>query len=156
MDLLLALAALAEGSALGRLARASVWLYPAANLVHVLGAALLVGAIATFDIAVLRRAPAARAVVRAGMPVAAAGLVLLLASGLVLFAAEAGPLVRNVAFLAKLGFIALGILNLALFHLVFSGALRRGDIPTGARPYAALSLAAWIATLLLGRGIAYV
>ena len=156
MDLMLALAALAEGSALGRMARASVWLYPAANHAPVLGAALMVGAIATFDIAVLRRMPAARAVVRAGIPVASTGLVLLVASGIVLFVAEAGPLVRNVVFLSKLGFIALGILNLALFHLAFSGALRRGEMPKGARTYAVLSLAAWTATLLLGRGIAYV
>lgn len=156
MDLLLALAAFAEGSALGRMARASVWLYPAANLAHVLGAALMVGAIATFDVAVLRRMPAARTVVRAGIPVAAAGLALLVISGIVLFSAEAGPLVRNVVFLVKLGFIALGILNLGLFHLTFSSALRRGEMPDGARTYAALSLSAWIATLLLGRGIAYV
>ena len=156
MALLYALAALVEGSALGQMARASAWLYPVANLAHVLGAALVVGAIATFDVAVLRRVPAARAVVRAGIPVAAASLVLLLASGTVLFAAEAGPLVRNVAFLAKLGVIALGILNLTLFHLAFSGALKRGEVPAAARLFAAISLAAWIAALLLGRAIAYV
>ena len=44
-----------EASGLGHTARNSVWLYPLANLVHVLGAALLVGSIAVFDILVLRR-----------------------------------------------------------------------------------------------------
>ncbi|MEP9348457.1 hypothetical protein [Xanthobacter sp. KR7-225] len=156
MTLLYALAALVEGSALGQMARASVWLYPVANLAHVLGAALVVGAIATFDIAVLRRVPAARGLVRAGIPVAAAGLVLVLVSGTVLFAAEAGPLVRNGVFLAKLGVIALGILNVTLFHLAISGALKRGEVPATARLFAAISLTAWIAALLLGRAIAYV
>ena len=34
-----------EASPLGALARGNVWLYPIANTLHVLGAALLVGAI---------------------------------------------------------------------------------------------------------------
>jgi len=43
-----------EHSGLGHAARSTGWLYPLANLVHVLGAALVVGASATFDIHVLR------------------------------------------------------------------------------------------------------
>ncbi len=43
-----------EQSSLGAAARGSAWLYPLANVSHVLGAALLVGAIATFDIQVIR------------------------------------------------------------------------------------------------------
>ena len=44
-----------QDSELGRIARSSSWLYPLANLIHVLGAALLVGAIAAFDVRVLLR-----------------------------------------------------------------------------------------------------
>ncbi|MEP9353859.1 hypothetical protein ABLE93_09695 [Xanthobacter sp. KR7-65] len=155
MDIL-ALAAALEGSALGVAARSSVWLYPIANICHVLGAALLVGASATFDIAVLRRERAAGWVLRAGIPVAAVGLVIQLASGLVLFAAEAGPLTRNPAFLAKLAFIAAGLFNILAFHGLFGRTIRQGPLPSGARITAALSLLAWTAALLLGRTIAYV
>ncbi|MDI4663789.1 hypothetical protein K9U40_05535 [Xanthobacter autotrophicus] len=150
------IAAAIEGSALGAAARASPWLYPAANLAHVLGAALLVGASATFDIAVLRGKRAAPFVMQAGIPLAALGLAVQLVSGIVLFAAEAGPLVRNPAFLGKLALIAIGLANIAVFHLAFGPALRERRITAGARITAGVSLLAWVAALLLGRTIAYV
>lgn len=160
MDAVAALAQAVETSALGVHARSSVWLYPLANLVHVLGAALLVGAVATFDIAVLRRAGGVAAVLRAGIPVAALGLALQIGSGIVLFAAEAGPLMRNPAFLGKLAFIAVGLVNIAAFHLLYGRMLRSAEAGTAGtalpRRPAAISLAAWIAALLLGRAIAYV
>lgn len=156
MDFVSTLALAIEASALGRLARASIWLYPLANILHVLGAALMVGAIVTFDLAVLRGAAAARAVVRAGMPVAAFGLVLQVVTGVVLFAAEAGPLVRNPVFVAKLAVIGLGLLNITWFHLIFASSYGRGQSLAGARPYALVSLLAWTIALLLGRAIAYV
>lgn len=156
MDFVSALAAGLEASALGQAARASIFLYPLANILHVLGAALMVGAIVTFDIAVLRGAAAARAVVRAGMPVAAIGLALQVATGIVLFAAEASHLVRNPVFVAKLAVIGLGLLNITWFHLIFAGSHGRGHTLAGARPYALISLLAWTLALLLGRAIAYV
>lgn len=156
MDFVPALAAAIEASALGHLARSSVWLYPLANLLHVLGAALMVGAIVTFDLAVIRGAAAARAVVRAGMPVAAFGLALQVVTGIVLFAADASHLVRNPVFIAKLAVIGLGLLNITWFHLIFAGASGRGPSLAGARPYAVISLLAWTIALLLGRAIAYV
>lgn len=156
MDFVSAMAAALETSAFGHWARASAWLYPAANILHVLGAALLVGAIVTFDVAVLRAAPAARAVVRAGMPVAGLGLGLQIVTGFVLFAAEAGPLVRNPVFVAKLAMVGVGLLNLAWFHLVLGGGRGRAEALAGARPYALVSLIAWTTALLLGRAIAYV
>lgn len=156
MDFVSAFAVALEGSALGHLMRENPWLYPLANILHVLGVALLVGGVATFDLAVLRRLPAVRAVVRAGLPVAAAGLLLAIASGCLLFAAEASTLMRNPIFVAKLASVGLGLVNVGLFHLVFAGSLRRGEALAGAQPYALVSLMAWTAALLLGRAIAYV
>lgn len=156
MELVTALAQAFEMSALGILARSSAWLYPLANLAHVMGAALLVGAVVTFDLAVLRGVRGAGRVLAAGLPVAAFGLALQIASGLVLFSAEAGPLMRNPAFLAKLAFIAVGLANVLAFHLLYGPALRRPGAFAGARLPAAVSLVAWTGTLLLGRAIAYV
>ena len=49
------LLALLEASALGQVARSSSWFFPLSNIAHVLGGALLVGAIAVFDVLLLRR-----------------------------------------------------------------------------------------------------
>jgi hypothetical protein len=144
-----------EQSSLGQAARGSGWLYPAANVMHVLGAALLVGAIATFDIQVLRRAPGANVVLRAVMPIAVFGLVVQLASGIVLLSADATPVVSNPAFQFKMAMLALGLLNVAAFRWRFGGALRK-DLPLdGAMGLAAVSLASWVLVLLAGRFIAY-
>jgi len=105
-----------EQSSLGAAARGSAWLYPLANLGHVLGAALLVGAIATFDIQVLRRAKNVGIIARAVTPVAAFGLALQVASGTVLLAADAMPVVVNPAFQFKMAMFALGLINVAVFR----------------------------------------
>ena len=77
-------------------------------------------------------------------------------TGLTLLAVEARALGVNPAFLAKLGFIALGLVNLAVFHARFGAATHRGgSLPPASRPRAIVSLAAWTLTLIAGRMIAY-
>src|ERR1700694_5093667 len=122
VDAIAGLAAAFEHSGLGRAARGAVWLYPLANMLHVLGAAFLVGAIATFDIQVLRRASMAGPVARAAIPVAVAGLLLQVASGAVLLSADASTTVRNPAFVFKMAMLLLGLGNLIAFHWRFRGA----------------------------------
>jgi hypothetical protein len=61
----------------------------------------------------------------------------------------------NPAFYLKLAFIALGLVNVALFHARFSASLRAGTLAPEARGYALVSLVAWIVALLAGRMIAY-
>lgn len=144
-----------EASALGVAARGTVWLYPVANLLHVLGAALLLGAIAVFDVAVLRASRAVGAIGRAAWPIAATGLALQIITGLMLFAAEATTMAWNPAFLVKLAAIVLGLVNLAFFHWRFDGAIAEGLVLPGARAQATISLAMWTLVVLAGRGIAY-
>jgi hypothetical protein len=145
-----------EQSGLGHAARHSALLYTLANLAHVLGAALLVGAIATFDVALaLRRLGEAATIGRVALPLAAAGLALQVPTGLVLLAAEARALGVNPAFFVKMAFLALGVLNVAYVHARFGGALRAGRLPGAARIPAAISLVAWLTVLLAGRMIAY-
>ena len=152
MDLLSAL----EGSWLGHAGRHSAWLYTVSNLLHVLGAAFVVGGIAVFDLKVLaEHGKHAWQVGRYAIPLAAAGLALQIPTGLVLLAVEARALGVNPAFYAKLAFIVLGLTNVALFHTRFGAALRAGNLPPEARFYAVVSLTAWIITLLAGRMIAY-
>jgi hypothetical protein len=144
-----------EQSSLGAAARGSAWLYPLANLSHVLGAAMLVGAIATFDIQVLRGAKSAGVIARAVTPLAAFGLALQVASGIVLLAADAMPVVVNPAFQFKMAMFALGLLNVAVFRWRFGSRLKADTPLDGARGLAAVSLASWLLVLLAGRFIAY-
>jgi hypothetical protein len=144
-----------EHSGLGHAARSTGWLYPLANLVHVLGAALVVGAIATFDIQVLRGLREAPIVSHTAIPVAVVGLVFQAASGVVLLSAEASTLVRNPAFQFKMAMLIFALANVAVFHWRFGRALKGGAPLDGAQPFAAVSLASWILVLLAGRTIAY-
>jgi hypothetical protein len=152
LDLLTAL----EGSWLGHMGRHSAWLYTIANLLHVLGAAFVVGGIAVFDLKVLaEHGKHAWQVGRYAIPLAAAGLAIQIPTGTLLLAVEARALGVNPAFYVKLVFIALGLVNVAFFHIRFGTALRAGTLPPEARVYAFVSLIAWIITLLAGRMIAY-
>jgi hypothetical protein len=143
--------AVLQGSTLGHLARHSAWLYTVSNVLHVLGAALLVGAIAVFDLTLIRRhAEAAPVIGTNAIPVAACGLAIQIPTGLVLLAPEASALGVNPAFLLKLAAIALGLLNIAAFHL-----LVHDSMSTAARATATTSLFAWVVVLGAGRMIAY-
>lgn len=153
LDVLAAL----EASWLGHAARHSAWFFTVANLLHVLGAALVVGSIAVFDVRVLATGGEdAWEVGRYAIPLAAAGLAIQVPTGFVLLAVEARALGVNPAFYAKLAFIALGLANVVLFHARFGAVLRKGSLPREARIYALVSLAAWVLALLAGRLIAYV
>ncbi|AHE54917.1 hypothetical protein [Sphingomonas sanxanigenens] len=147
-------AAAVEASQLGMVARGSAWAYPIANLVHLLGLVLLVGGIGILDLRILGAFPSLPlpALSRALTPLAIAGLILMLPSGLVLFAADAGALVGSDRFRLKLVLIALALANALAFRVVGRADAR----PTGTmRLMAAVSLALWLGVAALGRLIAY-
>jgi hypothetical protein len=155
----LALAAGLEHSALGAWARGSAFGYPAANLSHLLGLVMLVGAIGVLDlrlVGLFRRLPAG-ALAHGLIPLAAAGLTLMVLSGLVMFAADAGALVRSAVFRWKMALIAGALANVAAFHVVWRRRLEAWNprVPPAARAAAAVSLMLWLAAAALGRLIAY-
>ncbi len=138
-----------EQSAFGVASKSGPWLYPAANVAHVVGATLLVGAIMVFDILALRgRFDQARAISDVALPVAVAGFVLILISAPVLFAAEASALVRNQVFLAKMALLLVGLGNVVLFYA------RRPE-GRAAMAHAAVSAVVWLTVVIAGRSIAY-
>jgi hypothetical protein len=140
-----------EQSAFGAAAKSAPWLYPIANVAHVVGAAMLFGAILVFDVLLLRRwAELARSISSVALPVAIAGFVLIAASAPVLFASEAATLVRNPVFLAKMALVVLALANVALFYRCGGVAGRR------AIAHAVVSASAWLAIIVAGRFIAYV
>lgn len=138
-DLLLWIEALAPLRAI----RTSTLLWPAVSAAHIASFGVMLGAIAAFDLAVLRRGPVE--VLRPWLvPLAGAALAMALVTGLVLFGTRASLYAQNAAMLAKLSLIGLGLLNIAAFRLRPSRAL------------AAASLAIWPAVLVAGRWVAFI
>jgi hypothetical protein len=115
-----------------------------------------VGGITVFDLKVLSdEGLDAPAVGRVAIPLAATGVALQVPTGLTLLAVEATKLGVNPAFYAKMAFLALGLVNVALFHARFGATMRGESLPPSARAYALVSLLAWVLVLVAGRTIAY-
>ena len=139
----------------GGLVRRSSLLYPAANILHVLTVMGLFALVAVMDLALLRALDGARArrIVAAYRPFAALLLVLVAATGLVLFAPEAVALAANPAFQAKLALLGLALANVAANEFALRGW---GGGAGLAQLTAGFSLLAWLCVAALGRLIAYV
>ena len=106
-----AFAAVVEGSAVADALKFSRWTYSIANTAHVLGVALLVGAIVPLDLRLLGvwgRLDRTEAV-RLLYPVAAFGLGLAVTAGVLLFTVRAGDYVKATLLYWKLATIAVGI-----------------------------------------------
>jgi hypothetical protein len=122
-------------------------------VVHVLGLGLLLGPVLLMDLKLLGAFPALPTApfVHAVRPFAVAGLVLLLLSGPVLFAADAVALAGLGTFRLKLALVALGLANALAFARVDAGRPLR---PV-ARAMAVASLVLWTGAAIAGRWIAY-
>lgn len=139
------LAAALEATALAEALRASRWAYPLVNAGHILGLALLVGAVVPMDLRLLRGDAGATWL----RPYAAAGLGLAAAMGVLLFVAQASDYVLSAWFKAKMAVLAVALANVAAHpRLVAMPAARR-------RLAAAVSLATWPTVLVLGRMVGY-
>ena len=148
-----------QASTLASAMKHGVWLYPIVETVHIVGFVLLVGAVAMFDLRVLGlgRALPVRALARHLLPWSVGSLVLVVPSGVALFATGPQEFFANRAFLLKLVLIGAAGVNAALFHV---GAYRRvdqwpGRAPAPARVHALVSLLLWVGVIASGRLIAY-
>lgn len=138
-----------------------LWLYPAVEIVHILGFVLLVGAALLFD---LRLLGLARHLPVSGMAGhllrwARRSLLLVVPSGLLMFAAHATEMADNPAFQLKLLFLATAGLNAGLFHRVPFRSVGDWDTevrsPILARGAAVVSLVSWTGAIACGRLLAY-
>lgn len=147
-----------EHSSLGEVLRSSSWLYPAANVTHVVMMALLVGTIVALDLRLLglaRRLDAA-ALDRYLTRFVYLALPLMLLTGAALFAADATFAAANPAFWVKMGLLAAALVNAVAFNLLWRPYLPYWDVaPPAARLQALLSLLLWPAVAICGRLLAY-
>jgi len=150
-----------EQSGFGAAVRQSTWLFPMANVGHVLALALFAGALAVMDVRLLGGLAAtspAHVLMRA-RSVAVAAFVLLAVTGFMQFAADASHLIINPVFQIKLALIGLGLVNLAVFEFgvkrAVTGLGPGAAMPASAKTAGFMSIAIWIAVAACGRTIAY-
>ena len=130
------------------------WAYPALEVVHTSGIALLLGSLVVLELRVwgaVRELPLA-ALARLALPVTATGFALVLASGLLMFAAQPGEFLAHRLFLLKMGLVFAAGVNAPAFHA--RGSLARAD--RTARAQTLLSTGLWLGAIICGRFIAYV
>lgn len=129
------------------------WAYPALEIVHIFGIALLLGNLVLLELRVFGRGAQLplQPLARLSLTTAGCGFSLAAASGLVMFASQAGELLANRAFTLKMLLIFAAGCNAAWFH--GRGSLARCDAT--ARALMVLSTLIWLAVLTCGRWIAY-
>jgi hypothetical protein len=150
-----------EQSGFAAAIRQSPWLYPAANVGHILALFCFAGAIAVMDLRLIGAFAASppAAFISQARRFAAMAFVALAATGFMLFAAEASHLATNPVFQIKLVLIAAGLANILIFEF---GAKRMlaslpagAAMPLGARVAGVASFAIWLTVAACGRSIAY-
>lgn len=134
--------------------RSHVWAYPALEVVHIIGIALLLGNLVLLELRVfgLGVELPVRALSRLSLGIALGGFSVVAASGLLMFASQAGELLANRAFTLKMLLLLAAGCNAAWFH--GRGSLEKLD--GTARVQMAVSMLIWVAVVACGRWIAYV
>ncbi len=134
--------------------RTHVWAYPALEVVHIVGIALLLGNLVLLELRVFGRGAAlpVKDLARLSLSVALCGFGLAAASGLLIFATQPAELLSNRIFTSKMLLLMLAGCNAAWFH--GRGSLARLDGLARAQMLA--STVVWLAVVACGRWIAYV
>ena len=141
--------------------RESLYAYPLVESVHVLTLVLFGGMTVMLDLRLmglaLRRVPVSH--VRAQFPWIAAGFLIMITTGALLFYANPVRSFHNIFFRLKMLILVLAGLNAWLFQLTAHRRLPDWDRaplpPRGARVAGAASLVLWGAIIIAGRMIAY-
>ncbi len=149
-----------EASAFATWMRQALWAYPAAEVVHLVGVALMVGCAAAFDLRLLGLGAelSVRGLARLLLPWAWRGFGLVVVSGIAMFAAHAVSWWQNPVFPVKMALVAAGGLNVWVFHRGVYRFVTEWDVgptPRGAKAAGAVSLGVWVGTVACGRLLAY-
>jgi hypothetical protein len=141
--------------------RQSFWVYPLVNAGHIVGLALLFGAIVPLDLRLLGcwgKVPLV-AMSRILLPVAIAGLVLAVPTGALLFSVRATEYVAMPLLWIKVSLVACAIANALMLHMSLTWAVFEHSDLVGTTPRlqlaGALSIGLWLAVIVVGRMIGY-
>ncbi|HTG96381.1 MAG TPA: DUF6644 family protein [Burkholderiales bacterium] len=154
-----------EASGLGQAMRQWLWLYPAVEIVHIVGIGLLFGSIVVFDLRLLgfSRNLSVKRLASHVLPWSAGSFLLIVPSGLLMFTAHASEFIDSEVFVVKMLLIMAAGVNAALFHTITfrtadvwdSEEMRKLPPPPSARLAGGLSLLIWISVIACGRLLAY-
>jgi hypothetical protein len=150
-----------EQSGFATAIRQSPWLYPAANVGHIVSLVFFVGAVAVMDVRLLGglAMTAAGPLLSRARGFAVAALVGMAVTGFVLFSAEASHLAVNPVFQLKAALVGAGLVNVALYEFMARREVEKlppgAIMPARARIAGLLSLVIWVAVAACGRSIAY-
>jgi len=138
------------------------WLFPLLESVHVIAAAMVLGAIFMVDLRLLGLSAGVYPLSQLSRELAPWSwwaFVIAVVTGLGMFITRAANHMLNPAFQWKLGLLALAGINMACFHWIISRSRSQWDLdntpPTAARLSGALSLLLWSAVMLAGRWIGH-
>ena len=137
-------------------------LFAAVETAHTLGFILLVGAVFFFDLRVLgvARHVSVRALARLLLPWSWAALVVIVPTGLAMFAVNAEILLGSRTFQLKMALLVAAAMNAAWFLTGPYASVKSWDTqasaPASAKLSAVVSLVLWTAIIACGRWLAYV
>ena len=151
-----------EATVLAATLRGSVWAYPLVNAGHILGVALLVGAIVPLDLRLIGLwasaplPPLWRVLTRT----AAVGLGLAVVCGILLFITRATAYAQSDLFLTKMAVVGAGLINVLILRMAVPDDLMANrwttaKLPGRVRLSACISLGTWPVALVFGRLIGY-
>lgn len=129
------------------------WAYPALEVAHIVGIALLLGNLVLVEMRVWGAGAAldAQQLGKLALTLSLAGFGIVVASGTLMFAGQPEELLANRMFSIKIALMFLAGCNAGMFHA--RGGLAKLD--TTARAQTILSLGLWLAVIICGRWIAY-
>lgn len=149
-----------QETSLSQALRASTWLYPLINTGHLLGIAVLFGAIAPIDLRLLgcwKRVPL-EPLARVLLPMAVGGLALAVLTGALLFATQPRDYVAQPLFALKFALIVAAVVNAVLLRRSAAWQQLRAQGAETRHAWGVagiVSLLLWIGVITVGRLIGY-
>ena len=145
-----------RGTALSQWVIKTPWAWPAAETLHFLGLAMLIGVIGPLDVRLLGfMKPVPVAALKALVPWAVAGFVINLVTGLLFFIATPEQYMHNLSWWLKVLFLAIAGANMLIFETTQRSrmsAMQPGDdTPPAFKAIGAVSLASWLMVVYWGR-----
>lgn len=149
-----------EHSTLAVYIRQSPLLFPAIEIVHIIGFIFLVGSAFLFDLRLLgvARRLSVKDVANYVLPWSRRSLIIVVPSGFLLFISQANALSTNGVFGLKLILILIAFSNAGIFHRFTYRSVSKwslSETPAAAKVAALISLVIWTSVITCGRLIAY-
>ena len=147
-----------EASPIATAVRSRIWVFPAIESAHLIALAVLAGAVLVVDLRVLGAGVTSldpQALARQARPWFRGSLVVLILTGLLLAASEAGRCYGSPPLWVKMALLVTAIAYAAGIRRRALAGLDGGAMTTAARVVSLVSIALWTAVAVAGRSIAF-